>query len=400
MLGNRWLVMLGGCVLVASAVRADELGYINCQSHPGSTDVLVKAANTPDVVTSLTCGARFKILIDGEIFVKIETNDGKVGYVYSSLVSRDNSATAAQQSAPSGLTDVPPSVSPVQNTDIRPELVQSRPPSGPPITQVSLRTIVAAGPFTLQDGTPVKLKLAQTISSADAHVGDEINFEVLEDITVDGVVVISKGALAIGSVTTAEPKKRMGRGGKLDINIDYARMADTNKAALRAVKEAKGGSHTAGMTVGIVATSLVVWPAAPFFLFMHGKDITIPEGTEITAFTNGDTRLEPTKFGVRIAETNTAANDAVSSQVSGEQAAPTRGVDDALSVVTFRASPDGAEISVDGKYVGDAPSTLKVQPGDHTIVIQKTGFNPWQRTLTVASGATLTVNATLEKPQQ
>jgi hypothetical protein len=86
--------------------------------------------------------------------------------------------------------------------------------------------------------------------------------------------------------------------------------------------------------------------------------------------------------------------------VSGEQAAPTRGVDDALSVVTFRASPDGAEISVDGKYVGDAPSTLKVQPGDHTIVIQKTGFSPWQRTLTVASGATLTVNATLEKPQQ
>jgi hypothetical protein len=110
MLGNRWLVMLGGCVLVASAVRADELGYINCQSHPGSTDVLAKAANTPDVVTSLTCGARFKILIDGEIFVKIETNDGKVGYVYSSLVSRDNSATAAQQSASSGQLDASPSV--------------------------------------------------------------------------------------------------------------------------------------------------------------------------------------------------------------------------------------------------------------------------------------------------
>ncbi len=139
--------------------------------------------------------------------VKIETNDGKVGYVYASLVSRDNSATAAQQSAPSGQMDVSPSVSPVQNTDIQPEPAQSRPPSGPPITQVSLRTIVAARPCTLQDGTPVKLKLAQTISSADAHVGDEINFEVLEDITVDGVVVISKGALAIGSVTTAEPKR-------------------------------------------------------------------------------------------------------------------------------------------------------------------------------------------------
>ncbi len=42
------------------------------------------------------------------------------------------------------------------------------------------------------------------------------------------------------------------------------------------------------MTGAIVATSLVVWPAAPFFLFMHGKDTTIPKGTEITAYVNGE----------------------------------------------------------------------------------------------------------------
>jgi hypothetical protein len=50
------------------------------------------------------------------------------------------------------------------------------------------------------------------------------------------------------------------------------------------------------MTGAIVATSLIVWPAAPFFLFMHGKDITIPKGTAITAFVQGDDVLDRSKF--------------------------------------------------------------------------------------------------------
>ena len=110
------------------------------------------------------------------------------------------------------------------------------------------------------------------------------------------VVVIPKGNIAIGTVTDAEHKKRMARGGKLDIEIDYVKLADGEKAAIRAVKETKGGGHTGAMTGAIVATSLVVWPAAPFFLFMHGKDTTIPKGTEITAYVNGNMPLDPVKF--------------------------------------------------------------------------------------------------------
>jgi hypothetical protein len=40
----------------------------------------------------------------------------------------------------------------------------------------------------------------------------------------------------------------------------------------------------------------VFFPAAPFFLFMHGKDTTIPKGTEITAYTNGEIKLDAAKF--------------------------------------------------------------------------------------------------------
>jgi hypothetical protein len=156
---------------------------------------------------------------------------------------------------------------------------------------------VAAGSrFVLEDGTPIKLVLSETISSADTTVGQTIPFEVVEDVIVDGIVVVPKGGNAWATVTDAQPKMRMGRGGKLDLNIDKVRLVDGSKTLLSAVKNTKGGSHTGAMTGAIVATSLIVWPAAPFFLFMHGKDITIPKGTAITAFVQGDDVLDRSKF--------------------------------------------------------------------------------------------------------
>ena len=150
--------------------------------------------------------------------------------------------------------------------------------------------------FVLGDGTPIKLVLAQTISSSDASVGQTVAFEVVEDVLVDGIVVVPKGSTAWATVTTAEHKKTMGRGGKLDMNIDKVRLADGSKTLLSATKNAKGGGHQGAMTGAIVVTSLILWPAAPFFLLIHGKDITIPKGTAITAFVQGDDTLDRGKF--------------------------------------------------------------------------------------------------------
>jgi hypothetical protein len=46
---------------------------------------------------------------------------------------------------------------------------------------------------TLEDGTPVKLRISQTVSSADAHLNDRVEFEVLEDIKVADNLIIPKG---------------------------------------------------------------------------------------------------------------------------------------------------------------------------------------------------------------
>lgn len=144
----------------------------------------------------------------------------------------------------------------------------------------------------LRDGTPVRLRLARTLSSAHANSGDEIDFDVMDDITITGKTIIPRFTKAIGVITEAEHKKWAGRGGKLNFALGYLRLEDGTKVALRAESDNRGGGHVGAMTAGMVATvALTVGFSAPLFLFVHGKDALVPQGTELTAYVDGDTRI-------------------------------------------------------------------------------------------------------------
>src|SRR5713226_316974 len=163
MLRNRLLilVMLGASFLTASAAWADDVGYVNCSSHPEATQVFAKPRKTPDMVASLPCGERFTVLVYGFIFSRIETREGKVGYVYSSLISVDPSAASLQQV---GTARVPVARSnasttaaaqqpePItfrqpQRTQAQPAPAQAPEPASPePISKVPETTAAAAKP--------------------------------------------------------------------------------------------------------------------------------------------------------------------------------------------------------------------------------------------------------------
>ena len=238
--------------------------------------------------------------------------------------------------------------------------------------------------FGLPEDTPVRLKLSRTMSSHDAKVDEKVDFEVLEDVKVGDVVVIQHGGLAIATVTEAKPKGRMGKSGKLNMNIDYVQLVSGEKVALRATKGGKGGSHTGAMTGAIVATSIVFFPAASFFLFMHGKDITIPKGTEITAYVAGDTPLDQSRFSQAALPSSAPAPPPATA---------------ANSSVTIKSSPDGADITIDDKFVGTTPSTVQLTVGEHKIVVTKTGFKTWERTMSVSPNGAVNLNVELERAQ-
>jgi hypothetical protein len=252
--------------------------------------------------------------------------------------------------------------------------------------------------IVLLDGTAIKLRLNRSISSESATVGQPVDFAVTEDVAVNGIVLIPKGSAAMGKVTVAVPKRRMGRAGKLDIVLEYVRLADSEKAPVRAVKEAKGKSRTGGMTVGIVATGLLFWPAAPLFLLMHGKDITIPEGAEVTAFADGDLKLEAAKFapknGVEVASAPAAVPTTVATPPILINNAP-----ETDGLVEVQSNPGPAEIDADGTFVSNTPATLHLSPGTHSIRVSLSGYKDWSQEVTVETGAKIHLSANLEKQE-
>src|SRR5580692_12701213 len=99
MLRIRFLIVLALGFLACSAAWADEVGYVDCSNHSDATQVFGKPRRTPDTVASIPCGERFTILVYGFYFSRIQTKDGQIGYIYSSLISQDRGATSLQPAA-------------------------------------------------------------------------------------------------------------------------------------------------------------------------------------------------------------------------------------------------------------------------------------------------------------
>lgn len=97
---------------------------------------------------------------------------------------------------------------------------------------------------------------------------------------------------------------------------------------------------------------------------------------------------------------NTAAAE-VTNEAEGRkeksQSGPTGGAYEAPGSVAVASSPEGAEIYADDAFVGNAPATLKLKPGKHTIRLASTGYKDWSREITVQSGSDVHLTATLEK---
>ena len=153
---------------------------------------------------------------------------------------------------------------------------------------------------------------------------------------------------------------------------------------LRASSARHGEDKSGTVIVGTVLLGVL-------FLLMRGKDVNIPKGTQFNAYVDGDREV---KLGSQ-------APAAPAAPVVAAQPARTSApaAEEELTTAVLKSTPDGADITVDGKYVGSTPSTVRLAPGDHTITIEKSGFRAWQRTMTVNPGGIVTIDATLERAQ-
>ena len=240
------------------------MGQVEC-ARSGDYVYLYSSMITLDIRGTLQCGQQVEITGRYDSYFGVRTAKGETGYVpQDSLLLLKTAPGAKPVLAPS-------------NAPVREKIHYDQPGSTapPPSNAPDPSKIIV-----LLDSTPVHMKLGQALSSADAQVGDEVNLEVSEDVIIDGLLIIPKGANATGVVNEAEPKKALGRGGKLSVLVRSVRLANNDQAVLRSGGEGKGSSSTAGAVIPV----------------LHGKDITFPKGMEITAYVNGDTRLKRALF--------------------------------------------------------------------------------------------------------
>ncbi len=126
------------------------------------------------------------------------------------------------------------------------------------------------------------------------------------------------------------------------------------------------------------------WQQLPLHIWQDGLPSVKPAGTVVN--------LPP--IGTK-ANAQSPQGGVASQQVPPQSPSPPSAQE--LSTITIKSSPEAAEILVDGKFVGSTPSTLRLAPGDHSISVEKSGFESWKRTISLSPSGNITIDAELKK---
>jgi hypothetical protein len=135
------------------------------------------------------------------------------------------------------------------------------------------------------DGTEFTVVTVDEISSKTATEDDPLSFKVLEDVKINGQVVIAKDTLVKGVVASAKKSGMLGKGGSLGIRIESTITVDSQKVKLRSAKGKEGDSKT-GTTIALVVLF------GPLGFLKKGKNAIIKSGTQIKVFTDEEKKVK------------------------------------------------------------------------------------------------------------
>jgi hypothetical protein len=146
-------------------------------------------------------------------------------------------------------------------------------------------------------------------------------------------------------------------------------------------------------------------------MFVLSFDVGIGSYMFRLALAHQGVRLTPACRGIRLGNSRTEnlvmnkclnillvfALLSPSSVAQDRKTSPTPQPADAAPTTELKlfSTPDGADIEVDGAFVGNAPSTVTLATGDHTVRVTKKGYQPYQKKLRT-SGGSVSLRADLE----
>jgi hypothetical protein len=262
-------------------------------------------------------------------------------------------------------------------------------------TTLMLATMMTAAAAFAQtmipDGTKIRVRLEQNLSSETAELGQTVDFAVTQEVRVGDAIVIANGARATGSIVQVERKKSFGRAGKLDFSIDRVQLMDGAWLNVRYTPQKNSGKGN-GVKTGVLTAGLAVvfWPAAPLGFLIKGHEATIIKGRAYEVFSDDSVLIKTTAPATAPLVTRELPQAPAATLRQAEVAPP------AAATVVITADVAGAEIEVDGMFVGSAPTTIQLTPGVHKIAV-KDGAAAWVRDIQV-TGGNVNIAANLAQP--
>jgi hypothetical protein len=233
----------------------------------------------------------------------------------------------------------------------------------------------------LPDGTRIAVRTMEPLSSATLQDGSPVTFSVVEDVVIDGTVVIKQGTPVRGTIVNAQAKRRMGRAGKLQYTVNETKAVDRSPIRLRAVQDRVGDSNVTSTTVTTVAVGVFIPVAAPFFLLRKGHDIVVPEGTRIDTFVDGDHLVNPDADPSAPVTLAAAAPAAPAAAVATPTPGRTAGLTNA-DIMALRQAGFGDDVIL--AKIAASPAAYNVAPTD-MMALKKAGVSDRVITAMVAA---------------
>lgn len=137
---------------------------------------------------------------------------------------------------------------------------------------------------TLKAGTIVPLRAIQEVKAADVEEGQMVDFAVLQDVKVDGAVVIPAGLAVKGRVSEASKSSVAGTKGRLVITIDRLNLENGDPIFFSNSAVRIYGKNRTPLAVVL---GVLVWPC----IFIPGTKAVMPAGYEVQAVVAANTEI-------------------------------------------------------------------------------------------------------------
>jgi hypothetical protein len=220
-----------------------------------------------------------------------------------------------------------------------------------------------------------------------------------------GLVLVFAASLSVAQDSTVVVFRRSAFTGsalKPSVYVDGNQAARLENGRYLSLQVAPG-KHTFGSTAKNDAPlEVAVNPSQTVYLEMiimtggwHGGGRLIPVGQDDAMSALARLKTQDGK-PIALAQTSTVPPAQPEPQPA-DNAQAEEAVVATPATVVVKSTPPGADITVDGKFMGNTPSTIQLTPGDHVVEVEKDGLRPWQRGMTITAGGNITIDATLDK---